>query len=198
MGRLESVHDVSLFGHHHAAPTLLQRIGDGAAAVAHLPLAFWLTIIPVAGGLTVAYVTHRLNLSRDRLASRREDERRREDEERAATRVRADLSLRLIRHREALRAASGGDLTRLEPEHDALVRRASKTDVIDVLGKRSPCFMAVLQREEAAIAAARAGGGERPGDPAFRRTLGDLEAAFEEYATLFALSDAAQPAKTSR
>lgn len=144
---------MSLFGHHHAAPTFASRIAEGFAAVAHLPLEVWLTVIPIVGGLAIAYVTHRLNISRDRLALRREDERRRAEEERLAKRVRVDLSFRLARHRDALRsAARGGDIARLAAEHDALVRGAAQNDVIDVLGIHYMSFMSVLQREEATLA----------------------------------------------
>ncbi len=142
-----------MFGHHHAAPTFASRVGDGFAAIGHLPLEVWLTVIPIAGGLAIAYVTHRLSASRDRLALRGEDERRRADEQRLAQRVRVDLSFRLNRHRDALRrAARGGDIARLATEHDALVRRATESDVIDVLGKHYATLMSALQLEEATLA----------------------------------------------
>jgi hypothetical protein len=142
-----------LFGHHHAAPTFASRVVDGFAAVTHLPLEVWLTVIPIVGGLAIAYVTHRLSVSRERLALRREDERHRADDERLAQRVRIDLSFRLNRHRDALRsAARSGDIARLAAQHDSLVRRATESEVIEALGKHYASLMSMLQLEEATLA----------------------------------------------
>ncbi len=143
-------HDtVAFFGHHHTAePTLLARAAEVASGIAHLPLAVWLTVIPIVGGLAIAYVTHRLNLSRDRFAMQREDERRRIDDERSAARIRADIGFRLERHRLALAAAKQGDLARWEASHDALVHRVGEADVIEALGTGASALMALLGREE--------------------------------------------------
>jgi len=190
---------VNLFGHHHAAPTIASRISETASGILHLPLAVWLTIIPVAGGLIVAYVTHRLNLSRDRAAIRREDDLRRASEQRAATRVRADFSFRLVRHRDALRVAASGEMEPLESGHADLVRRAAEADVIDVLGEQYLAFMAVLQREETAlIELRRTIRGNRPLGADLRTTLRELEEAFERYVALFALPESAARLKITR
>ncbi len=150
--RRERVDTVALFGHHHTAePTLLARGADIVASIAHLPIAVWLTVIPVVGGLAIAYVTHRLNLSRDRFAMQREDERRRIEDERSATRVRADIGFRIERHRLALNAAGRGDVGRWETSHDALVRRVGEADVIDALGPASTALMELLGREETVL-----------------------------------------------
>jgi hypothetical protein len=190
---------VNFFGHHHAAPTIASRISDTAVGILHLPLAVWLTIIPVAGGLIVAYVTHRLNVSRDRAAIRREDDLRRASEQRAATHVRADFSFRLVRHRDALRAAASGEIEPLESGHDDIVRRAAKADVIDVLGEQYPAFMAVLQREEAALTALRrAIRANQPVGADLRATLTGLEEEFERYVALFALPQSPARLKITR
>ena len=183
--------DVSLFSHHHSAPTLGQRAVDAGIAILHFPLAFWLTVIPIAGGLAIAYLTHRLNMSREGLALQREDERRRADAERTATRVRADLTFRLSRHRQALRAAARGDWSRFESEHETLVRRCAETDVIDLLGKRYPAFMALLQREETFLGTLRAGAPYDGPTIESLRTLEELESAFDAYVEQLTFTDGA-------
>jgi hypothetical protein len=185
-----------LFGHHHAAAsTLGSRASDAIGAIVHLPIEVWLTAIPVAGGLAIAYVTYLLNLRRDRLALRDDAARRRVDEERLARRVYADLAVRLARYREALRrAARGGDRTRVTAEFDGLMRRATETDVIDVLGKQYLPFMSALEREESALTLLAAqGDGTNLATQVDRETdVATRDAALDAYARLFAPANVAE------
>ncbi len=164
-----------------------------ASAVAHAPLELWLSAIPVAGGVVIAYITYLLNLRRDRLALQRDDERRRVDDERLALRVSTDLAFRLNRQRYALReAAHGGGVDRLAAEHAALVRRAAETDVIDVLGHEYLPFMSLLQHGEATLARLEAHvGSARPATQVDRGAeFITLAASLDAYARRFAQPDA--------
>lgn len=190
---------MSLFGHHHAQPTLSDRLADAGSAIAHLPLAFWLTVLPIAGGLAIAYVTHRLNVSRDRQAVERDERRRLADDERVINRVHTDLTLRLTRHRDALRnAARDGNLASLAATHAALARRAAEPDVIDVLAKRYLPFMAILEREERTLATLARGANELTPDVGHADEFARLETAYDPYLDLFAPRERSAPDRISR
>ncbi len=147
---------MSLFGHHHADPTLTGKIG---AFVHGIPVPIWVAVLGVIAAIAAPFVQHLFDRSRDRALAVASEQRRALDLRRTTARVRADLLVRVRAHLVLLGAAATRgeiDPMRWAAAFEALAARSRDAEVIDALGPAFADFAGAVHRELIALETARA------------------------------------------
>jgi hypothetical protein len=147
---------VSLFGHHHADPSLADRALD---VVRGIPLPIWVAVIGVAAAVATPLLQHLFTRSRDKSLAAADERRRVEERDRTEARVRADLLVRVRAHLvllETAASAGGIELERWHAAFESLAGRTRDPDVIDALGAAYHDFVRPIHGESIALETERA------------------------------------------